>query len=145
MPLMNYTTSVPADRSLSEIQRALVKGGARSVMVDYGEDRQPTAVVFTVRTPRGEASFRLPAKVSAVEKLLAGTGARSHRQGVKVSDAEHARRVAWRVIKDWVEAQLALIETEMVTLDEVMFPYLQVESGATLYELYRNQQLALPS
>ena len=145
MALLNYTTSVPANRSLAEIQQALVKGGARSVMVDYDDAGQPSALVFALRTPLGNASFRLPANVAAVEKLLAGTGARSHRAGAKVSDAEHARRVAWRVIKDWVEAQLALVETHMASLDQVMFPYLQVESGATLYEAYRDRQLALPS
>ena len=31
----------------------------------------------------------------------------------------------------------------MVTLDQVMLPYMQGDNGQTVYELYRDQQLAL--
>lgn len=47
---------------------------------------------------------------------------------------EQASRVAWRVIKDWLEAQLAMIKAEMVTIDQVFLPYAQNEAGVTLYE-----------
>ena len=52
-------------------------------------------------------------------------------------------RVAWRILKDWVAAQLAIVETEMVSLDEVMLPYLRSDDGRTLYELFTERQLAL--
>ena len=61
----------------------------------------------------------------------------------KLKTLEQAQRVAWRIVKDWLEAQLAIIETEMVTLDQVMLPYMQGDNGQTVYELYRDQQLAL--
>jgi hypothetical protein len=64
----------------------------------------------------------------------------------KFQTPEHAERVTWRIIKDWVEAQMALIRTEMVTLDQVMLPYMvDITSGRTIFELYRDQQLALPA
>lgn len=52
-----------------------------------------------------------------------------------------AERVAWRVIKDWIAAQLAIVETQMVELDQVMLPYLHVDGDRTLYESYRDQEL----
>jgi len=58
---------------------------------------------------------------------------------------EHAERVAWRIVKDWLEAQLAIIRTEMATLDQVMLPYMRADDGRTVYELYRDQALALPA
>lgn len=40
-------------------------------------------------------------------------------------------------------AQLAILETEMVTIDQVMIPYFVTKSGSTVYELYENNQLLL--
>ena len=58
---------------------------------------------------------------------------------------EQAARVGWRIIKNWLEAQLALIETQMVSLAQVMLPYMQVgQTGQSLYEAWRERQLALP-
>ncbi|MCH8134806.1 MAG: hypothetical protein IIB77_02370, partial [Proteobacteria bacterium] len=48
---------------------------------------------------------------------------------------EQASRVAWRIIKDWLRAQLAIIETEQAEMVEVFLPYAQHPvTGQTLYE-----------
>ena len=47
---------------------------------------------------------------------------------------EQAKRVAWRIVKDWVEAQLAIIETQMVKPEQVFLPYAITQTGETLYE-----------
>jgi hypothetical protein len=48
---------------------------------------------------------------------------------------EQAKRIAWRQILRWSEAQVALIETEMVKTEEVFMPYIQLDSsGKTLFE-----------
>ena len=64
------------------------------------------------------------------------------RQKVKC-DREQAERVAWRIVKDWVEAQMAILESEMVQMDEIFLPYMLSNSGQTVFEAYRNNQLAL--
>jgi hypothetical protein len=62
-----------------------------------------------------------------------------------LSSHAHASKVAWRVIKDWLAAQIALIESEMATLDEVMLPYLIVgPDKQSLYSLMSEHQLMLP-
>ncbi len=53
--------------------------------------------------------------------------------------------MAWRILKHWAKAQLAIIRTDIVTLDQVMLPYMRGDDGRTVYDLYRDQQLALPS
>lgn len=45
-----------------------------------------------------------------------------------------AIRTAWRVIRDWVEAQLALVEINMVTVPQVFLPYAIMRDGKTLSE-----------
>ena len=65
-----------------------------------------------------------------------------HKQKVKC-DYEQAERVAWRIVKDWVEAQMAILESEMVKLDEIFLPYMVNDAGQTLYEAYVSNQLLL--
>ena len=42
--------------------------------------------------------------------------------------------MAWRIIKDWIEAQLAIVEAEMVEMAEVFLPYAVTKSNKTLYQ-----------
>lgn len=135
MPLLNYTTSVNVFKTLGEIQMQLVKHGAKKIMQDYDDDGRISALSFLVDTPTGPRGIRLPANVDAVHAVLT-------RQRVKC-DREQAERVAWRIVKDWVEAQMAILESEMVQMDEIFLPYMVNNSGQTLFQAYRNNQLML--
>jgi hypothetical protein len=130
--LLNYTTTVPAERTAAEIQGILVRAGASAVMTEY-RDREVVALAFRVTGPLGERSFRLPVDPAPVLRLLLKNHARARSHAAKATP-EQATRVAWRIVKDWVEAQLAIVETEMVGLDQAMLPYMTTPSGATVYE-----------
>jgi hypothetical protein len=51
---------------------------------------------------------------------------------------DQAVRTAWRIVKDWVEAQMALVETQMVTTAEVFLPYAVMKDGRTLAQHAQN-------
>jgi len=56
-----------------------------------------------------------------------------------------AVRVAWRILKDWVAAQMAILETEMVKLEQIFLPYVETPDGRTVYErLAESRFLQLP-
>lgn len=135
MPLLNYTTKVNVYATLGEIQGVLVKHGARKIMQDYDDDGRITALTFSIETPAGMRCIRLPANVDAVYKVLT-------RQKVKC-DREQAERVAWRIVKDWVEAQMAILESEMVQMDEIFLPYMVNNAGQTFFQAYQANQLRL--
>lgn len=135
MAIKNYTTEVDVYKSLGEIQTALAGHGARKIMVDYDEAGRPTGVMFAVETPGGPRGFCLPANVDGVRAVFA-------RQKVKAKPGQ-AERTAWRNIRDWVLAQMAIIEAGQVELEEVFFPYLTDGKGQTVYQLYQRGQLAL--
>jgi hypothetical protein len=139
MPILNYTTSVAASRSIGQIQSLLVKAGARAIMSEYGDDGTSTGLSFAIETPYGLRHFSLPVNADKVEAVL-----RRQRVTPKFQGREHAERVAWRILKDWLEAQLAIIQTEMVTLDQVMLPYMRAQDGLTVYELVVKNQMELP-
>jgi hypothetical protein len=147
MSVLNYTTKVAATKTIGEVQELLVKHGASRIAIDY-LDGNATGVTFAVTTVHGPRLFSLPVDVDAMERLL-----KNHRSSGGMSAAAfhtraHAERVAWRVIKDWLAAQLTLVQTEMASLDQVMLPYLHTDqSGRTLYAAYRDREnvLALES
>ena len=144
MGLLNYSTNISAQRTAGEIQAALAKHGARAIMIEYGDDGAAEALSFQVKTPQGDCGFRLPVAPDPVLKVLeqqrdAGK-LRSH--GVPVT-REQAAKVAWRIVKDWVEAQMALLETEMVRMEEIFLPYLITDSGQTLYQVMAGKHFLL--
>lgn len=140
MPLLNYTTEVPASRSIGAVQALLVEAGARAIQTEYDNVGTPTGLAFLMETAYGPRHFSLPVNAPRVESVL-----RRQRVAPRYQTPQHAERVAWRIMKDWLEAQVAIIRTEMVTLDQVMLPYMRGDNGLTVYEVYRDQQLALPA
>ena len=134
MPIKNYTPKVDVYTSLGEIQSALAKAGADKVMVDYDQG-MPVAVTFSIPTFRGVRGFSLPAPVEGTLRVFA-------RQKLK-ADRKQAEMTAWRNVRDWVLAQMALVESCDVPVDQVFLPYMKNRDGQTLYEVYAAGQLML--
>ena len=135
MPIMNYTTKVDVFATLGEIQGQLVKHGAKKIMQDFDDDGHISALSFLIDTPNGPRGVKLPANVDAVLAVLT-------KQKVKC-DRNQAERVAWRIVKDWVAAQMAILESEMVQMDEIFLPYMLNDKGQTLFQCYRQNQLSI--
>src|SRR4051812_37925350 len=66
MPLLNYTTELPASKSIAEITRILQDGGASAIMLETGTDREIVAISFMMETTFGRLPFQLPANVGQV-------------------------------------------------------------------------------
>lgn len=137
-PLLNYTTTVSVGRTIGQVQALLVEAGARQITTAYDDLGRAMGIAFVVETMHGPRSFTLPVGADRVEAVLERA-----RVAPRYRGSEHAERVAWRIVKDWLEAQLAIIRTEMVTLDQVMLPYMVADDGQTVWELYVGRQLAL--
>ena len=135
--LANYSTTVTALKSIGEIQGILVAHGAKHILMDY-DMGEPINLSFIIETPYGDIPFRLPASIDRVQAVL-------NKQRVRSTvPKELASRVAWRILKDWVRAQMALLETEMVSIDQIFLPYMQTSSGKILYEVMLDHKLQLP-
>ncbi len=137
MALLNYTTSVAAEVSIAEISKALGGVGARRIMHDYDDNQQIVAISFAIDLNGQLLSFRLPTAAAPVLETLKKQKEEYRRQGkrfrAEIND-EQAYRVAWRITKDWVEAQAAFIETMRIPTAQVFLPYAVGQDGRTLYE-----------
>lgn len=138
MPVLNYTTEVAAEKTAAEVQVILARGKARTVAVEYDGSGRPTAIGFEVATQYGPRTFLLPVNAEKVFALMC-----RQRVAPRYRTTAQAERVAWRILKDWVEAQLAIVATEMVTLEQVMLPYMRTGDGSTVYERYEARRLLL--
>jgi hypothetical protein len=129
MAILNYTTTIDPFKTIGEIQAILVRHGALNVSTDY-VDQCPSALTFLVDLKGEFVSFRLPSNHTGVYNALRRDAAVPK----KFKTEEQARRVAWRIVKDWVEAQMAVTQAGLATLPEVFLPYAVTASGLTLYE-----------
>lgn len=131
-PLLNYTTTVPVSRTIGQVQAVLVEAGARQIMTTYDHVGTPTGVMFSIDTANGLRAFTLPVHTHRVLEVMK----RDRTVQPRFKTPEQAERIGWRIIKDWLEAQLAIIKTEMVTFEQVMLPYMRTSDGQSMYELY---------
>lgn len=129
MPLANYTTKVPVNRSVQLIQEMLSKAGVKALLFEY-ENGEQSALTFRIDRGEKQLGFRLPCDWRKTLVVLSNT------QGVprSLKRNDHAKRVAWRCVHDWLRAQLALVEIGAAEVEQVMLPYAITASGETLYE-----------
>lgn len=139
-PLANYTTQVPAKNSVREIQDMLTARHAKSIIMNFDEQGEPSGLAFIIPTKHGDLPFTLPANIDACKRVL-------ERQAVRAYiDRPRASRVAWRILRDWTRAQMAILDTEMVTMEEIMLPYMHINGAKTLYQLMEEKAfLQLPA
>lgn len=144
MAIKNYTTTVDPLKTVGEIEIILAKHGVSRISKEYNGAGSVSALVFSVRLPGNESDipFRLPINTTAVLEVLKAENKRGKlpRSYVTLTQAE---RIGWRIMKDWIDSQLALVQIGMVTIQEVFLPYLySYQAGRTLYQQINDQGFA---
>jgi hypothetical protein len=140
MPLLNYTTKVSIEKTVGEIQKCFASHGAKAILSEYDDKGNVIALSFKVSTGQQDLAFRLPSDWRPVLTLLE----RDRKVPRGSRTPEQVLRVSWRIIKDWVEAQMAIVDTTMVQLEQVFLPYVIMPDGRTLYERVRDARFVLP-
>jgi len=148
MAIKNYTTSVPEGKTVGEIMGLLAGKGARTIQVLYDEQGRPTGVSFMLILNEMPIPFRLPCNFEGVFKSLCN-GYKDRNARIRFernpANREQSRRVAWRIVKDWVAAQMALIEAEQATIAQVFLPYCVMNgpngtgTAITMYDRFLEQ------
>lgn len=145
MPIKNYTTEVPEERTVGEIMGLLAGKGARYVHIEYDDRNRPSAISFTLLLQELPIPFKLPCNFDGVFRAMAGNykGRYARQQFEKnAASMDQARRVAWRIIKDWVAAQMALIEAEQASMAQVFLPYATTgQAGVSVFDQFMEQVL----
>lgn len=138
MPISNYTTTINVEKTVAEISKMLARFGARRVSIMYDPAGEVAAVDFVVSVRDMPVQYILPANAEGVLRTF-------ERDGVtgKYRTEMHARRVAWRIVRDWVEAQLALVDANQAAMAEVFLPYAVTKSGTTIWQEFESGRAKL--
>lgn len=146
--LLNYTTEIAAEKTIGEIYAMLSRSKIQQIRSDYDGTGNVTAIAFTVNTSFGVIPFLLPINVKAAGAVLNKQVNARQIPRKYFNDTAQARRVAWRILRQWLEAQLALVTLDMAKIEEVFLPFAQNAEGQTVFEVFEKskfQGLALPA
>lgn len=138
MFLKNYTSNVPVSQTIYRIEQVLIKCGVSGITKEYITTAGGIgAITFSIQpdanTPK--LTVRLPADVEKAQDALwlnyigddlgeDGKVKWSSRKKLKRSDfKDQAERTAWKIIQDWVEVQMSMIQMKQAEYAEVFLPY----------------------
>lgn len=131
MPILNYTTKIDSYKTISEIQKILALNGASKIIIDNDTiSNNPIALAFCIPFHGSPIAFSLPCNFEGVLKAMK----QSSKVPRSLCNDEQALRVGWRIVKDWVEAQMAIVQAQLADMAEVFLPYAVTKSGDTLYQ-----------
>lgn len=129
MPILNYTTKIDPHKTIGEITKTLVDHGASKIAIDYNDKKMPSALTFQLDFDGRPMFYKLPARFEGVLNALI-----AQKVPGNLRNLDQSNRVAWRIIKDWVEAQMALVEAQQAEVQEIFLPYLMLQDGNTMYD-----------
>lgn len=129
MPIKDYSTKIAPEKTIAEIQARLVKNGARKMGFRYDDAGNLESITFNMDVENLFVSFCIAPNFEGVLAALKRTGAPKN-----LLTTEQAVRVAWRIEKDWLEAQLAKIESGLATPFQLLLPYAVTDNGQTFYQ-----------
>lgn len=134
--LFMQTTQISPEKTAGELQEILARYGATAIMTEFDQDRKLSGISFKIHIEemQGPISFKLPCRWEAIYQVMPKRSQWSQGKSPDELDKEQARRIAWRQILRWVESQMAMIETNMVKVQEVFMPYIMAGGGKTLFQ-----------
>lgn len=133
MAIKNYTSEVAAEKSLAKIEKLLVSAGARKIMKDYSPNEQPCSITFQLPIKGKMVSYRLTAKLEELYNHFTSQYVRPTTKSLQNS-LDQAERTAWKIISDWVEIQLTMIELNQGKTDELFLPFMH-NGHSSFYEV----------
>ena len=144
MGLKNYTTKIDANTTILEIENMLVNFGATDVWKQY-DAGVVIALNFAIDTEFGKMPFKLPLNIKEIRETLT-----IQRQKGNINipqrllqDNKHSINVGWRIIKDWIDSQLSLIELDQVKIEQIFLPYAyDMATDKTFYEALKERKFA---
>ena len=130
MPILNYTTEVPAAKTVGQIYEILASCGASEITFEHAQG-EVVAVKFCIIHEDQPLAFRLAPDPEGVLRSMVRDKAQPRYQ-----KPAQAHRVAWRIMKDAIEAQMAIFQTQQGDLAQVFLPYAIDGKGKTVYQVF---------
>lgn len=143
MNLKNYTSSVPVLNSISRIEHRLAQAGSTHIAKSYDKER-PVGMIFQIPVNNIPMTFKLPAKSDKVFEHMLKQRSRPPQPSQRDAIKMQADRTAWKILSDWVDIQVSLIQLDQAEAIEVFLPYAyDGKNDRTLFERMRENNFKL--
>jgi len=130
--IKNYSTKITPIQTIGEIEQLLAKYQVRQMNKFFDDNGHVQGIYFFIPWKERLVHYKLPINVEQVHQVLKNDGLSK-----EYTSIEQARRVAWRLLKDWIDAQLSLVKVQVVTMHEVFLPYaVDPATDETLYDKF---------
>jgi hypothetical protein len=143
MAVRNYTTQIPIEKTVLEIEQILLAFGAKGIYKEY-QGNKINSITFTIVKEGNGIPFKIPMSIEKtrtviVEAVKEGKLPQKYLQ--EPLRSEQGERVAWRIIKDWIDSQLSLLEMHFADAIEILLPYAyNVIENKTMYQIFNEKK-----
>lgn len=135
MAILNYTTEINAEKTVGQIYEILAKSGASEISFEHGNG-QVVAVKFCIVHAEQPLWFRIAPNPTGVLESM-----KRDKVQPRYCNAIQAHRVSWRIMKDAIEAQMAVFQSHQGELAEVFLPYAIDSQGVSVYKAFTNNRI----
>lgn len=130
MGILNYTSEVPAAKTIGQLYEIIAQSGAHEISFEH-KDGDAVALKFCIMHAEKPLWFRIKPNPAGVLSSM-----ERDKVPPRYQNDKQAHRTAWRILKDAVEAQLAIFQSEQGDLAEVFLPYAIDSTGTSFYEIF---------
>ena len=148
---------MPVSQTIYRIEQVLIRCGVLGIAKEYsGINGDVTAITFRINDNGKEFQVRLPAnKEQALQALWSNyaDGEQLNPDGSEITWGkkkkkrkdfiQQAERTAWKIIQDWVEVQMSMIQMKQAEPVEVFLPYVWDGQTTVFNRLKQNGYRAL--
>lgn len=142
--IKNFSTSIAVETTIAEIEKMLAKYGCAKIMKEYDGNGNVVALSFIVASVHGNLPIKLPLrleKILDVFKIQVSNKKLPKKFWTGEWAEQQAGRVGWRIIRDWLDAQLTLLGIEMVKVEEIFLPYIyNPKTQKSLFEMLEERK-----
>lgn len=137
--IKNYTSDVAVNKSLGLIKKRLVSAGATHIAEFYNEQTHILeGIIFQIRVKDNYVTYKLPSNVPEVVIYFVAAIKKAHK-GTRERVIDQAVRTAWKILADWVDIQISMVEIGKREVQELFFQYAYSQiKDKTIYEMLQN-------
>jgi len=130
--IKNYSTNISASKSIQEIIDFLIDINAQSINQIVNKDKQIESITFSIIHNDQTVFYNLKAKPEGAYQYLISERKRFNKD-VEKKLTEQSYKVAWRILRDWVYAQCALIKLEQASPLQVFLSFAYDKKSQTSF------------
>jgi len=130
MPIKIKNATSNCKTTFDTIQKVLAAHKAQKIAFEYDGAGRVKGIAFALKIGTQDCLIQLPARIDKVAMIMYGAPC----DHLSEKDSKQAYQTAWANIRDWIAAQMAMVDTEMVQMTEVFLPYFVHSDNKTHFE-----------